>query len=104
MFLEDMAGIKCGHPGCDHKSCDGLLWLHQACHTKKGLTLRCADNALVISCAVCQQGVVKIAIVREIKNYDLVWVTHLEGMLFVKEMETERTLETVDVASLKEPV
>ena len=98
LFMEDLARLKCGVVGCDHKSCNGELHLHQRCHMKAGLDLRCRDNVLTATCPKCRKVVVKIAVVRNLDFHPDVWLVHCEGKLMIRCMHTNEPIESVDVS------
>jgi hypothetical protein len=60
-YREELDTGMCSVPDCDHTAHDGL-YLHQACHTFKGLQVSKKDRILHMRCAECQKHVSSVAV------------------------------------------
>lgn len=53
--------MKCGSPGCTAVH-EPEIYLHQSCHTGKGVFVRYTGGVLEIFCKICDKGVARIAV------------------------------------------
>lgn len=62
--LEHMVEHGCAVPGCDHKSHDGVLWIHARCHPKEalGASYTRGSGVLQIYCMACKALVCEISV------------------------------------------
>jgi hypothetical protein len=62
-YAEDLSSMKCSSPGCDHSSHDGVeMFVHQICHTGRGLLYNKKEEYVILFCSVCAVHVLSFAV------------------------------------------
>jgi hypothetical protein len=64
--LDQQAIMGCEAEGCDHTNCNEI-YIHARCHIRGGVEVcyKKATGTLVISCALCHQLIVNVAVANE---------------------------------------
>lgn len=62
MYRDDLDGMECGNPGCDHTAHDSEMVLASICHPHAGQEVSYRNGVLDVSCNRCGKDVAMIAV------------------------------------------